>query len=137
MKIPASRRAAVKANLTPMIDVVFLLIIFFVVSGSMTRQEEAHPVPLPTAAGGEETESRQTGKLVITVGEDGAIFVGSQVVPLDELKERLQREKEASALPLEVRVRADRSLSWSQAEPILLLCAEAGIGDLSFSVLPK
>lgn len=137
MKIPASRRAAVKANLTPMIDVVFLLIIFFVVSGSMTRQEEARPVPLPAAAGGEETESRQTGKLVITVGEDGAIFVGNQVVPLDELKERLLREKEASALPLEVRVRADRSLSWSQAEPILLLCAEAGIGDLSFSVLPK
>ncbi len=137
MKIPASRRAAVKANLTPMIDVVFLLIIFFVVSGSMTRQEEARPVPLPAAAGGEEAESGETGKLVITVGEDGAVFVGSQTVPLDELKERLLREKEASALPLEVRVRADRSLSWSQAEPILLLCAEAGIGDLSFSVLPK
>ena len=137
MKTPAPRRAALGANLTPMIDVVFLLIIFFVVSGSMTRQEEARPVPLPTAAGGEETESRETGKLVITIGGDGAIYVGSRVVPLDELKERLLREKDSSVLPLEVRVRADRSLLWSEAEPVLLLCAEAGIGDLSFSVLPK
>ncbi|MBO7725907.1 MAG: biopolymer transporter ExbD [Thermoguttaceae bacterium] len=137
MKTPAFRRAAIAANLTPMIDVVFLLIIFFVVSGSMTRQEEARPVPLPTAAGGEEVESRETGKLVITIGEDGAVCVGSQVVPLDELKERLLREREASVLPLEVRVRADRSLPWPQAESVLLLCAEAGISDLSFSVLPK
>ncbi len=137
MKCPPLRRAAVKANLTPMIDVVFLLIIFFVVSGTMTRREEARPVPLPAAAGGEETENRETGKLVISVEADGRVFIGNSPIPLDELKTRLLREKEESALPLEVRIRADRSLSWSQTEPILLLCGEAGIADLSFSVLPK
>lgn len=137
VKHPANRRTVSGASLTPMIDVVFLLIIFFVVSGSMTRQEEARPVPLPAAAGGEETENRQTGKLVISIGEDGVLYVGSRIVPPAGLKELLLREKGESALPLEVRVRADRNLPWSAAEPILLICAEAGISNLSFSVLPK
>ena len=104
---------------------------------NQTRQEEARPVPLPAAAGGEETENRQTGKLVISIGEDGVLYVGSRIVPPAGLKELLLREKGESALPLEVRVRADRNLPWSAAEPILLICAEAGISNLSFSVLPK
>jgi biopolymer transport protein ExbD len=75
--------------------------------------------------------------LVISIAADGFLFVGNQPTTLDDLKARLLRERESSALPLEVRVRADRNLSWHRVEPILLLCAEAGIGDLSFSILPK
>ncbi|MGI5831637.1 MAG: ExbD/TolR family protein [Thermoguttaceae bacterium] len=137
MKHCSARHGLAKMNLTPMIDVVFLLIIFFVFSGTMTRQEELRLIPLPTVGGGEDTENRATGKLVISIAADGFLFVGNQPTTLDDLKARLLRERESSALPLEVRVRADRNLSWHRVEPILLLCAEAGIGDLSFSILPK
>ena len=137
MKTPLPRRNPVKMNLTPMIDVVFLLIIFFVVSGTMARREESRPIPLPAAAGGEKSENQETGKLVISIDAGGTLYIGNQSIPIEELKTRLLREKEASALPLEVRLRADRSLPWNQVEPVLILCAEADIASLSFTILPK
>ena len=137
MKTLPPRRNLIKMNLTPMIDVVFLLIIFFVVSGTMAKREESRPIPLPAAAGGEESDNQETGKLAISIDAGGTLYIGSQSIPAEELKTRLLREKEASVLPLEVRVRADRSLLWNQIEPILILCSEAGIANLSFTILPK
>ena len=137
MKTLPPRRNLIKMNLTPMIDVVFLLIIFFVVSGTMAKREESRPIPLPAAAGGEESDNQETGKLAISIDAGGILYIGSQSIPVEELKTRLLREKEASALPLEVRVRADRTLLWNQVEPILILCSEADIANLSFTILPK
>ena len=137
MKMPRLRRNLIRMNLTPMIDVVFLLIIFFVVSGTMAKREESRPIPLPAAAGGEESDNQETGKLAISIDAGGTLYIGSQSIPAEELKTRLLREKEASALPLEVRVRADRTLLWNQVEPILILCSEADIANLSFTILPK
>ena len=137
MKTPQPHRNLIRMNLTPMIDVVFLLIIFFVVSGTMARREESRPIPLPAATGGEESDNQETGKLAISIDAGGTLYIGSQSIPAEELKTRLLREKEASPLPLEVRVRADRTLLWNQVEPILLLCSEADIANLSFTILPK
>lgn len=138
MRVPGKggKRTA-SMNLTPMIDVVFLLIIFFVVSGTMMQQETSHPILLPAASGGEETENRETGKLVICADADGTLHIGQETVPLDALKARILREKSLSSRPLEIRVRADRNLPWQKMKPILILCAESEIRDLSFSVLPK
>lgn len=138
MKVPGkggTRTASI--NLTPMIDVVFLLIIFFIVSGTMMQQETSRPVLLPAAAGGEEIENKTTGKLVISADTDGTLHIGQETIPFDALKTRILREKSLSSRPLEVRIRADRNLPWQKMEPILILCAETEIEDLSFSVLPK
>ena len=51
MRVPSStNRRAVGANMTPMIDVVFLLIIFFLVSSHLARQENHLPLDLPIAS---------------------------------------------------------------------------------------
>ena len=52
MKAPEATARNVSMNLTPMIDVVFLLIVFFVVSNSMMQNDVSMSVDLPTAESG-------------------------------------------------------------------------------------
>ena len=138
MKVPErTRRRFSGANLTPMIDVVFLLIIFFVVSNTMMQNDVSKSVNLPLAEEVEDETGKETGKLIVNVDQSGALFYGARPVAQEELKGMLQKEKSLSQIPLEVRIRTDRGVPWATIEPVLVMCAESGIGDVSFSVLQK
>lgn len=138
MKVPKRNPSrSMSMNLTPMIDVVFLLIIFFVVSNTMMQNDVSHPLELPAAETVRETENQETGKIVLNVDPDGSLFFGARSVTREELKTALLKEKSVSQKPLEIRIRTDRSVRWIVIEPILVICAESGMGDVSFSVLPK
>ena len=120
--------------MTPMIDLVFLLIIFFIVSSSLVQQEAGIPVDLPEAGTGEmPQEEDKTKKIVITVLGEDAIMLGTQPVTLNQLREYLLGERQ-SRKELKVRIRADRKTPYSTIEPIMVACIEAGIPDVVFSV---
>lgn len=124
-----------KMNLTPMIDVVFLLIIFFVVSNTMMRRDRSMPIDLPSAAAADDDTESQTGKVIINIDAAGKIYYGAAEVTGEELKNTLIQERRRSTLPLEVRIRCDRTVAYSRIEPVLTLCAEAKITDVSFAVV--
>ena len=129
---------AAKMNLTPMIDVVFLLIIFFVVSNTMMQNDVSMQLELPSAQSGEaDRQESDTGKIIINVDPSGSLFFGAQPVTREELKAALLREKAAARRPLEIRIRTDRGVPYALIEPVLVLCAESGIGGVSFSVMEK
>lgn len=122
-------------NLTPMIDVVFLLIIFFVVSNTMMQRDLSMQLDLPAAAGGESDKESATGKIIVNIDAAGNLFFGTAQVTSDELLAALLKEKANAARPLEVRIRTDRSVQYEKIEPVLILCVEAGIADVAFSVV--
>lgn len=125
-------------NLTPMIDVVFLLIIFFVVANTMMQRDVSMKLDLPDATTGtERKEEDQSGKIIINVDSAGNLFLGTRAVTRDSLKAALRKEKSQTRLPLEVRIRTDHAVPYRLIEPVLVLCAESGIGDVSFSVIEK
>ncbi|MDD3585706.1 MAG: biopolymer transporter ExbD [Thermoguttaceae bacterium] len=124
-------------NLTPLIDVVFLLIIFFIVSNNIMRSEATVEVDLPEATTGKEIEKTETGKVVVNVSEKGELFLGTRPVTLDELRFELLRQKRESTVPLEIRIRTSRTAPYRVIEPILVVCAQSGLGNVSFSVLEK
>ena len=68
----------VQVNLTPLIDVVFLLLIFFMVSTSFTRENQLQ-INLPEASAQEETESASFG-LTLTIQESGSYAIDGQVL---------------------------------------------------------
>jgi len=125
----------VRFNLTPMIDMVFLLIIFFIVSNNMIQQDNAIPVDLPGAETGIlPQEQQQAKRLIISIPRPGALYVGPE--PLD-----------TSALPLlmadcrthwgeeaEIRIRTDKNVLFGEISPILRMAAESGIIHVSFAV---
>ena len=80
-------------NLTPMIDIVFLLIIFFLVGARFTEQERQYDIQLPSS----DEVQPLTGTpdaLIINVRQDGTILLGVQAMSLEELEQELQSAKE-------------------------------------------
>jgi biopolymer transport protein ExbD len=123
--------------MTPLIDVVFLLIIFFLVSSHLARQETQLELDLPTASSGHQETPGPTARVTINLLPDGRYLLGSNEVALAELRSRLQVESQETAGDLEVRLRADRHLAYRHVEPVLMACAKAKIWNVSFAVFPR
>lgn len=120
-------------NMTPMIDVVFLLIIFFLVSSHLAKQETSVKLALPTADSGL-PEGAPLDTIVVNVLPDGSWRVGGAEVDEPELTRRLFQRLSASDAPLRLKIRTDQTVTYGRLEPILRSAAAAGIGDIVFSV---
>lgn len=130
--IPRSRRLGF--NMTPMIDVVFLLIIFFLVSSHLARQESRIQLPLPVAESGDEEELSNRPRVTVNIEEDGSITMGGRpVAPLD-LENRLQLAKQELGEDLEIRVRSSRLTPYRQVQPVMLACTRQGIWNITWAV---
>jgi biopolymer transport protein ExbD len=129
-----SRSRGLGFNITPMIDITFLLVIFFLVASHWSRQEVDIELNLPTAQSGREPVDDQTPRVTINVLADGTTTLAGKTVGADELASRLRVENVKHAGRLEVRLRADRDTPFAQVEPILKTCADAGIANANFSV---
>ena len=76
-------------NLTPLIDVVFLLLIFFMVSTTFLEPEREIEVELPTAeSGGEPQEAPD--ELILNIVKDGGIYYQGEKIGLEAKQDRLR-----------------------------------------------
>lgn len=138
MRVPCfGRQRSIKFNVTPLIDVVFLLIIFFLVSSHLARQETQLDVALPAASATRETDDSTAPRVTINVRANGELLLGGESLAREELGRRLQVERRETSTDLEVRIRADRQLPYRHVEPLLLACAKAQIWNVSFAVIDK
>jgi biopolymer transport protein ExbD len=138
MKRPTqSRSRNLGFNMTPMIDITFLLVIFFLVASHWSRQEVSIEMNLPTAHSGREPIEDETPRVTVNILPDGKMLLGSQSVEGEELAARLRVENAKHDGRLEVRLRADRNTPFAQVEPVLKTCADAGISNANFSVTRK
>jgi biopolymer transport protein ExbD len=114
-------------NLTSMIDVMFLLVIFFMVGAKFTDTERNLSVRVPqVSASGAVTSA--PAKRVINIHQDGRITLDRETVTLAELKAKLQATKTG------VIVRGDAHAMHEHVAGVLAVCREAGIVDLGISV---
>lgn len=119
-----------------MIDVVFLLIIFFLVSSHLAKQENTIPLQLPSASSGLENSSDRLS-VVVNVLQDGSWMVGGATVQQAGLDKALRSRLMASEQPLQLRIRTDQDITYDRIEPILKTAAQLGIGDIVFSVFER
>ena len=119
-------------NLTPMIDIVFLLIIFFMVGTKFTEMERniALQVPQVNDAG---PQTAAPEKRVINVFNDGRISLDRQVVTLNQLTSMLSQAKQEYS-GLGVVVRGDAKVSFQRVADVLGACRSAEISDMGISV---
>ncbi len=129
---PGSR--GVSINLTPMIDVTFLLIIFFLVSSHLAKQENFLPLELPVAGSGISDFSDRT-TLTIQIPSDGSYLVNNASVPLDQMQNLiLIKMAENGKNPIRIRIRTDKSAAYAPIAKLLKLCAVTGNSDIVFAV---
>lgn len=139
MRAPATRaRGDIGFNMTPMIDVVFQLIIFFLVSSHLAQQETQLELNLPDAASGERPAEDETRRVIVNVvpnpGGAPRIQVGTRLVEPDEIQPLIDFESRQANGKLEVRIRSDRRVPYRTVEPILIACARAGVWKVTFAV---
>jgi len=118
-------------QLAPMIDIVFLLLIFFIVTWQFTKSETELSVSVPTAQEGAEPE-RQGGEIVINILGDGIIRVEGTTVDLEQLLEKLSQ----IAVQFEnqpVRIRGDGDVAYQRIVEVIDTCQKAGIWNISFA----
>lgn len=129
------RRTPVGFNMTPMIDVVFLLIIFFLVSSHLAQRETRVPVELPEASSGQRDLPDDNPRLTLTLQPDGQLWFGGQRLPVTQLAARLRAVREQSGPKTELRIRSDRHVPYRMVEPVLSAAVEAEVWNVSFAVL--
>jgi biopolymer transport protein ExbD len=121
-------------NMTPMIDVVFLLIIFFLVSSHLAKQETQIEMALPTAASASDDAPAERPRLTINIAADGSYSLAGRPISADRLPEQFAAVREKEGGDVEVRIRGSRRAPYSAAEPIMVACTRAGIWDVSWAV---
>ncbi|MBN2475573.1 MAG: biopolymer transporter ExbD [Pirellulales bacterium] len=119
-------------NLTPMIDIVFLLIIFFMVGTKFTELERKIGLRVPEVADRGALTAAPERKIV-NVYQDGTITLDQTPVTLDELTERLA-EVRSQYEDLGVLVRGDAQGQFQGVASVLNACKQAGVRELGISV---
>jgi len=119
-------------NLTPMIDIVFNLIIFFMVGARFSEMERQVDLSVPKVADVSKLPALPE-KCVINVRRDGQIYLNQDSVTVEQLTARLgdaRRQQEK----LRAIVRADSDGKVQNMAAVLAACRVAGIEDIAISV---
>lgn len=126
MKIVGRQRAAVQIDLTPLVDVVFILLVFVLLAASFARQP-AVAVSLPHASGARPVT---TEALVVTIERDGATWLDGTKISPAALTAALKQRRSAHRALL---VRADGAVALERAVLVLDAGRSAGFGQLSIA----
>jgi biopolymer transport protein ExbD len=120
-------------SLTPMIDVVFTLLVFFMLATTFAERERALDIDLPQASAANPPPSK-TNELVINVARDGRISIDGRALQGAELAKVLGEaaRREPSTL---VTVRGDRLGTYQEIVQVLDECMRAGLSNLSLGTL--
>lgn len=115
--------------MTPLIDVVFLLIIFFLVSSHLARRENLFPVDLPS--GGSPTISDpDQQRLTLTIDADGRLLALGRPIELSDIEQLIRDHRVTIAGPPAVRIRSDAAVPYRFVAPVLRTVALAGCSDI-------
>ena len=131
MQLPEYSGKPPEENLIPLINIVFLLLIFFMVAGALTAQD-VFEVEAPDSR--HEAGVDDEGWLVL-LGRDGRLALDDEEMDADTLKGRLQAEMEArrdapaKVEPL-VRIKADQAASTDELMDLMELLRAAGVEEV-------
>ncbi len=126
---PGANSSTVRLELTPLIDTVFNLLIFFAVSTTLISSRTGLPVDLPQA----KTAETQKSKVMVSVDRDGRIFYEESPVTAEELEVRL-KQAFAQQPQVLVIVNADRRVVYDRVVQVLDVARSAGISNLALAV---
>ena len=135
MKFRRKQRETVDINLASLIDVVFILLLFFVVTTTFTRETQLR-VDLPEAVSGTPADD-QSKPLDITISADGVFSVNNQILPksdLASLMDALQKEANGDTnRPLSIS--ADGKTAHQSVVPAMDAAGKLGFSHLRMTTI--
>lgn len=119
--------------LAPLIDIVFLTLVFFLTISTYSTIESEVDIALPTADSAMQND-RSQGEIYINIRKDGAIVLNGREMNLEELQDVLKRVAELFPGGAVI-VRGDREAYLGKAIAVLDCCRKADIWNVSFAAL--
>lgn len=132
MKLIDKKAKKVILNITPLIDVLFILIIFFIVSSTFLEQPGIK-LDLPNA---KSSEAQKMEKAVLIISEDGKLFFGGSEITLQALPENLQRSMEQRS-DKSLIVSADKDVHHGLVVSVMDIARQNGVEKLVISTEPE
>ena len=102
-------------NILPMIDVIFSILAFFIISSLFLTRSQGLPVDLPSA---QTAEPEQSVQLNITIEPDGKMFLDRQPIELDNLKAALTEKIEPNSESVVI-INADEKVEHGQVVKVM------------------
>ena len=127
----SSGKGMSEINVTPLVDVMLVLMIIFMVTAPMIQQ--GVEVDLPEANAPAMPANDET--MIITVTKDKRVLVGEAEIPYDQLREKLGANQKLRQ-EKEVYLHADRALSYGTVVDIMAILKEAGVENLGMVTDP-
>jgi biopolymer transport protein ExbD len=130
-----ARRSVKKARIEiiPMIDTIFFLLVFFMISTLSMAHYSGLPVNLPKAVTGQQQPSESA---TVTIGPDGKINIDKQEVPRDRLGDII-KARLASKPELLVLINADERVEHGLVVEVMDRARQAGVSKMAIAVKPK
>lgn len=106
MRLPDEVEKSGEINIVPMIDVIFSILAFFIISSLYLTRSEGLPVNLPSAS---TAKSQPSTKITVTIQPDGKLALNRKPIELDSLEQEVRSLVETNSEPLVI-VNADESV---------------------------
>ncbi|MBX3418264.1 MAG: biopolymer transporter ExbD [Pirellulaceae bacterium] len=136
MAVTLPKRSAISAvNLMPLIDCVFLLLIFFLVASRISDEEPQLDLDLPSISEALPAIF-QPQELVVNIDAEGRIFVNGEFRQIEQVEQIMRQVQRSNPLTQAVVIRADRRTDWEHVATVLGLCKKVGIQQYSASIEP-
>jgi biopolymer transport protein ExbD len=118
-------------QLAPLVDVLLLLLIFFLLTWNAARNENELDVKVPKAASAKE-KSAPVGDVVVNVKADGNVVVNRRTLTAAELTDLLKSLVQLNAEQAVI-IRGDEAGAYKNIIGVLNICTEAGITNVAFA----
>lgn len=112
-------------SMTPLIDVVFLLLIFFLVASRLSQEDRELDIPLPSAANAMPM-TVEPQEMIVNIDEDGIIIVNSRPYDIKQFERMLSQTIADNPLGQSVLIRADRRVSLQTPVDVMDTCLQTG-----------
>ena len=116
-------------SMTPLIDIVFLLLIFFLVTTRFAEEDHELEVMLPTASEAKPLIVRPK-EIFINIDQEGRYFLSNQIVDLPSIEKQLASADVSNPQGQTVIIRADKRCQWKAVVDAISACQRAGIHDI-------
>ena len=134
MKLKLPQKDDVAIDMAPMIDMVFLLLIFFMVASVVTELDKVE-VEIPEATYAKVPEDVK-GRMMLSVDANNQVYSGTLPVNMEELKVLVSAELDQNP-DLRILIRADERVEYKTNKDIMIACGEVGATDLIYATFEE
>jgi biopolymer transport protein ExbD len=133
MKVKMPTREDAEVDMAPMIDLVFLLLIFFMVASVVTVKKVEVEIPESKHA---KVPDVIKDRFMVSIDAEGNYYAGLMMIELDELSELIAEELEINP-NLRILIRADHRVEYEICKKLMIACGDVGATDLIYAAFEE